>query len=92
MKYELAKKLEDAGFLKYEEDWVDEVGFVLVHPTLSELIEECGDNFRSIIKAKDFDPPYQANAYNGFGNNDFAYGQSPEEAVANLWLKLNKKS
>ena len=40
--YELAKKLKDAGFPNYEEDWIDEVGFVLIHPTLSELIGACG--------------------------------------------------
>ena len=65
-------------------------------PTLSELIEECGDNCRLLIKNPNND--WEA----GYGFDYYLYdnrinekrpssiGNTPEEAVANLWLKLNK--
>ncbi len=98
MEYELAKKLKDAGFPQKtalthvgqeigisEPDGSD---FVFT-PTLSELIESCGDRFYSLIYpgGKDW-ICYSAKSDDYFVT---AKGAIPEEAVANLWLELNKK-
>lgn len=94
MDYEFAKKLKDAEF---PHSFHSFEGIKCANcdaeclPTLSELIEACGDNFRSLIYQKNHDNKYQANAYEGFGKNNWAYGQTPEEAVANLWLALNQE-
>lgn len=55
-------------------------------PTLSELIEACGDMFHSLHKGKH-------NNWYAKPKQDTNWGQcemceSPEEAVAKLWLKL----
>ncbi len=104
MNYELAKQLKDAGFqmnkLKGMGDRCNGDFFsydkeLYTIPTLSELIEACGKDFGSLwhplqhIKddkwlAKRSDiAPWNV-------KRDF-YGDTPEEAVANLWLELNKK-
>lgn len=72
-------------------------------PTLPELIEACGDDFILISRT----PPYVENARPDserwhcptkkginqleYSKEEHLYGYSPEEAVANLWLKLNEK-
>lgn len=84
MKYELAKKLKEAGFPqkspnREKDEWL------YYEPTLSELIEACGVEFNSLVK---FGSYWSASA------NDFELngkGSTPEEAVANLWLVLNSK-
>ena len=67
-------------------------------PTLSELIEACGDGYLALehmpkgwIASKtpskyDNDPEY-------FGGDEIesGYQHTPEEAVARLWLALNRK-
>lgn len=76
--YETAVKLWKAGFpLGYygESEKDSEV------PTLSELIEACGDRFFSLCN---FSGLYQA-----MGEGKSQSGPSPEEAVANLYLSLN---
>ena len=56
-------------------------------PTLSELIEACGDDFESLIKTKTKDGyEWNARSYNYFTTGF----KTPEEAVVKLWLKLNK--
>ena len=64
---------------------------ILYLPTLSELIEACGGMFRKLenmtgglwkaesIEVMDIPVGYQGS------------GKTPEEAVANLWLELNKQ-
>lgn len=94
MDYELAKKLKDAGFLQKPIPKQDEFAFNHfqvegVHiPTLSELIEECGDGFFSLVNFKhpdftDANEPYQekfvANSEEG---GIFYQGWTPEEAVS----------
>lgn len=92
MNYELAKKLKEAGFPKET---------FIVHypnakypnrcgqsgtPTLSELIEACGGELQVLKR------PYAGKGW--FAHNSKAtqgIGLTPEEAVANLWLELNKK-
>jgi len=90
MDYKLAKELKDSGFPK-SEDWgehstlmkgnyfmVDGYGV----PKLSELIEACGT--------------MQLNVYDDAGysqalsNKMMGEGKTPEDAVARLWLALNK--
>ena len=99
MRYELAKKLKDAGF---PQDGLNECTFRncnchnlkkcggcsnclwIRFPTLSELIEACGYGFRKLIHIGD---EWQAESFT-FGEG--GVGLTPEEAVANLWLELNK--
>ncbi len=104
MNYELAKKLKEAGFPQ-SEYWGDVtdtndkvVGFVSEYgmhtvPTLSELIEACVTNKEErCIYRLDYDwfeKQWRANA--GTVDEHFAgYGSTPEEAVAKLYLELNK--
>ncbi len=103
MNYELAKKLKDAGFSQEVPDWRsdpcysfidDNEGEVYYDPTLSELIEACGDNFWQLTRDDGVykwvtytHSPLPLSRENGF----YSGGNTPEEAVANFWLELNKK-
>lgn len=81
MNYELAKKLKDAGF---PQDGIGQfIDVKLASPTLSELIEACGDKFRGLSKRANW------RAQDVMGIEEF--GDTPEEAVANLYLALNNK-
>ncbi len=66
-------------------------------PTLSELIEACGKQHLSTTTyfRLGVDNRYLNIWEAGFSFNDFwgrrETGSTPEEAVANLWLALNKK-
>jgi hypothetical protein len=97
MTYELAKKLKDAGFYQSEyrignriykkgNEGLAEYGAYI--PTLSELIEACGEEFISLNKEWKY-------KWQAFGKSDkwggFEFGSIPEEAVALLWIALNKK-
>ena len=55
-------------------------------PTLSELIEVCGKKF-SCLEKRTREDIWEAE-YVGMVRG---YGDTPEEAVTNLWLELNKK-
>lgn len=86
MKYDLAKRLKDAGFpikklCLCEGSPCPHLNF----PTLSELIEACGGNAKVLMNKGD--GTGWAYAVDGIGK----HGSTPEEAVANLWLELNKK-
>ena len=89
--YELAKKLKEAGWDKDKERWPEPKGDgeKLPFPTLSELIEECIEYGRPIEII--INPDIKSSA-KVVGRPDHYNGNSPEEAVANLWLKLNKKN
>lgn len=101
MNYELAKQLKDAGF-PYSDKWELSEGRgatieinneqVMSVPTLGELIEECWDNFHGIFVVR-ADKVWTSHGYKSESEFDdiFCYGSTPEEAVANLWLNLNKK-
>lgn len=108
--YELAKELKEKGFpqkfngiesfdLNIDSKILPEPKGELYLPTLSELIEACGDMFGQLIK---YDPDK--------GHLFIAIGEhprweieteskvirtepysTPEEAVARLWIALNKK-
>ena len=91
MTYELAKQLKDAGFKVESHDCWErgcQSNNGACYPTLSELLEECGS------------PIYIHSNTNGYwyactGLHSDALrveGKTPEEVVALLWLKLDKKS
>lgn len=115
MNYELAKKLKDAGFpqntekdfgyskkegkyiLNYSpsEDYKEFVSA----PTLSELIEACGEEFGELRQSQlqyAENKRWKATSQYPINLDLFhvleAVGSTPEEAVANLWLKLNEKT
>lgn len=96
MTYELAKELKEAGF-KY--DWCTDMAATPptdcpstceqmgCYPTLSELIEACGEQFRYLIR--DGEKSWRAWGIQGYElKHNYL---TPEEAVARLWLALNKK-
>lgn len=83
MNYELAKKLKDAGFLNMCKEFGYGPGCDNCEPTLSELIEACGEKFGSLVfHDKEF-AAYPTYVDQGFQPQWFS---TPEEAVANLWL------
>lgn len=104
MNYELCKKLKDAGFPLRTTDWqmvgretiyfldgngLDEssnrTGYI--SPTLSELIEACGEN--CMVWGNNAGIVYDVSP--GTITYDiYESGKTKEEAVANLWLELNK--
>src|SRR3990167_347433 len=103
MNYELAEKLYKAGFpgIKCSEE-SPTPGYS--YPTLEELIEACGDRFSCLIRHKkgsEFMPigkrgeeakalPWEARE-GDWRKDNREFGETPSEAVANLWLKLNEK-
>ena len=94
MNYELAKKLKDAGFPF--KDNSHSPAFT-IRPTLSELIEACGDDFgaleRKQIGNSEVNWFVYQNLPNEFGVKvQVVYdAKSPTEAVANLYLKLHER-
>lgn len=105
MNYELGLELKNAGFLQPDMgmkdgiqnlygmgrgEWKSKGGSELVYiPTLSELIDVCD-------KSKGFQLMFLDGknvwvAFNGEKDNEWYEGSTPEEAVARLWLALNKK-
>lgn len=112
MNYELAKKLKDAGFPQKNQEREKEHEWVCQHapgghivtaecdrcyqPTLSELIEACGEDFWELQRLTV--PPYPrwyAEAHFPYLTNDgiesvCVDGLTAEEAVAKLWLALKK--
>ena len=66
-------------------------------PTLSELIEACGESFYSLCRKKNGGnnkwvavDSFENVAYREWGSG-IKHFETAEEAVANLWLALNKK-
>lgn len=94
--YELAKQLKEAGFPQKTEGqfvmMIDKNGYegkiqrdVVYTPSLSELIEACGDKFERLMRVT-------KTIWSVTDTRGFRYDYStPEEAVAKLWLELNKK-
>jgi hypothetical protein len=99
MTYELAKELKDAGF-KF--DWDKKCPLCQeegahgacpdTHPTLSELIEAIED-FRELRHSRFQDTGTVGVRHEWLATAGLMYGRAPtpEEAVARLWLELNKK-
>lgn len=90
MKYELIKKLKDAGLGDGSFGFIDGTKVpILSGLSLSELIEACGDSFEGLT----MEHSHTGNEWNAlaFHLGQHGHGKTPEEAVANLWLELNKK-
>lgn len=91
--YELAKELKDAGFPITKVTWswkTREDGTEKEHrpnPSLSELIEVCVIGGRAIMLRNDANTVAWYVSSGLFAGN----GTTPEEALARLWLALNKK-
>ena len=97
MDYKLAKQLKDAGFPKlqtmctvgkFPHDEKDCNGRDEV-PTLSELIDACGDDLRCLNNLSDM------NRWDAIGADSLELigeGVTPEESVAKLYLQLNKQT
>lgn len=63
----------------------------VANPSLSELIEACGDKFMDLrYKQLGDNPPWYC-CGNNLGGTHCLAGRTPSEAVARLWLALNKK-
>lgn len=107
MDYQLAKELKDAGFPQRpangNEPYPQYTGYGtgFVYPaegdnpevyvaTLEELIEACGEDFGSLNKIGNV---WDAEPITGLSPDGVGAlsGNSPTEAVARLWLELNKK-
>ena len=96
--YELTKELKDTGFdFRYIEEgenmpFLDvDMTWMWHTPTLSELIEACGNRIESLIHdigAKEWTAT-QFQPFGGMGIK-IGRGKTPEESVARLWLALNK--
>ena len=103
MNYKLAKKIKDAGFPQHRKDDGDDsvlikgCGALLIIngrrykqncyiPPLSELIDECLKIVPDLLKLE-----FRDNLWSADTNWELEIGKSPEEAVAKLWLELNKK-
>ncbi len=108
MDYELALKLKSAGFKQeHGKDGgsyhIEISGDKIMIPTLSELIEACGDRFKGLIYFPN--SPWKYHTFNktpislDIESGDiemregdwFVFGSTPEEAVAKFWLEINKK-
>lgn len=106
IRYELAKELKDAGFPQggpkephcvqcnelalYTRCYDHEKEYVF-HPTLSELIEACGETLQSLYNcgSAGWEAIREDDKYGD--SKGFEKGSTPEEAVARLWLALNPK-
>ncbi len=105
MDYKLAKELKEAGFPFPWED--GDGGKFIEHPTLSELIEACGEEFDCLERNTNLMATSEGVvAWAATGSpivqecpeckldvfqDRITMGKTPEEAVARLWLKLQKK-
>lgn len=100
MNYELAKELKDAGFLQPDKDNYYPGDYLGGHaenerayaPTLEELIEACGENNFTLQhpNGADFWTAGTSDTWMG-DKTAVGQGSTPTEAVARLWLALNKK-
>ena len=97
MNYEQAKQLKDAGFpipkeaeniMEMEESFDGK----MIAPTLSELIEACGEDFFALKVYHEPDVEWVAMLRESTDDLSQTFGKTPEEAVAKLWLALNKKA
>lgn len=106
MKYSLLKQLKDAGYPQQGGSWQMEhirQGIDPAYdPNLSELIEACGGSIQNYddespqieclkrVYASDFSGRIVWQASSGIYDN-VSEGNTPEEAVANLWLAIHGK-
>ncbi len=97
MNDELAKKLKDAGYKSIGTRCFSAIDG-MYHPDLSDLIESCGYDFRQLTyhsptSAESKGCKYQVKGgLSKLGHWMITSGWTPEEAVAKLWIAINKKS
>lgn len=102
MTYELAKQLKDAGFPQRPPNIEEKVEWEFVStsisdeqcyvPTLSELIEACGDGLGELHNNGNGQFLAGGGAFDTYDWEwEFKTVGTPEEAVAKLWLALNSK-
>lgn len=94
MNYELAKELKDAGFpqnVKGQYQWTNKDPERPVVPTLDELIEACGENFVGLDRIDDASYTDGRKMFWAVGVDHQRGGVTPIEAMAYLWIALNKK-
>ena len=106
MNYELTKQLKEAGYsiVLCEGDKKCPYGYeahIEHEPTLSELIEACRKTPNGYLDILERTFHGWKAKFNGLESDHtegiwylepkIAEGSTPEEAVANLWLELNKK-
>ncbi len=102
--YELAKQLKEAGFPQKgkgieitSDGFTDRVtsettGYAYI-PTLSELIEACGDKFECLYRIA-HTATLKTVCWESwhFGADKFISGSTPEESLGKLWLALYGKT
>ena len=88
---ELARKLKDARFPQSELARAQQqAGYDYVSmPTLSTLIEACGADFGALGREADCWVACEYVSEHGTWENTHE-GETPEDAVAQLWLSLNE--
>ena len=105
MNYELAKKLKDAGFLQNGNGmwYMDSKKYTpklptlfnsnksAYIPTLSELIEACGEKIESLEREDSNWLAWSNGNFESSLESEPHFGSTPEEAVAKLWLALYQK-
>lgn len=106
MDYELAKKLKEANFPNKNIYFIEEIPDSYINdtlvkgspsrwenlPTLEELIEACGGGFEGLVKSDNEWIAYSYDKVYGMSIiSVFFLGKNPTEAVAKLWLELNKE-
>ena len=105
MNYELAKKLEKAGFPQKRDEGGSQFDYIDIDgirgnldapvdyyvPSLEELIDACGDKFHALFVDKTTEGiVFCADSFITVSAETLT-GKTPSEAVANLYLALNKK-
>lgn len=73
------------------ESFVSDIPEVVKTPILEELIEECGENFVGVNLVGKYSTDTKWKAIHCNIGTTYAYGPTPKEAVANLYLALNPK-
>lgn len=100
MDYELALKLKHNGYEQFpdnmEGDYLDDssgLGTEQVYlPTLSELIEACGVGVGVFKRSDTKSSAWKKDEDINSSDIDYSDAKTPEEAVAELWLKLQEKN
>jgi hypothetical protein len=96
MNYELAEELKNAGFPQTDGEYIGSSGKECLIPKLGQLIDACGvERFWQLESRNISQGQWNASGYKKTRNRDevtivSGYGSTPEQAVANLWLALNK--
>ena len=103
MNYELALKLKNAGFPQSKE-WLEAIAYGIssediaegqeriTKPSLSQLIDACGEDFKSLEKTRRTTANVGTCIFIAIPWEEEKYlkhiGSTPEESVADLWLAL----